>query len=112
MEKKDYFERILIKLQRQYGKDELVASLLKQIGEKDEKIGKLNAEIDHLHDRIKSEMGQKEANIQAKTEARKEELYRMQNKENQILRYKIEELSKIKNDLLIRNYALLKQLNS
>ena len=44
----DYIDRILIKLKRKYGKDELVATLIKQIKEDQIKIGQLSSEIDYL----------------------------------------------------------------
>lgn len=46
--KTDYVDRVLIKLQRSYGKDELVAHLNKVIKEQSVEIGKLKSEIQYL----------------------------------------------------------------
>ena len=47
-EKKDFFVRQVENLNRQYGKDELVASLNKQISDQSVEIGQLKSEVDHL----------------------------------------------------------------
>lgn len=58
----DFYEDVLVKLHRKYGKDELVLALKKQISEKDIEIGILKSEKDELiyqHQREKNEICQK-----------------------------------------------------
>ena len=45
MNKPDYIDRTILRLRREYGKDELVAALNKMISERDVEIGKLKAEM-------------------------------------------------------------------
>lgn len=112
MAKEDYIERTMIKLQRQYSKDELVAALLKQISEKDIEIGKLCAEVDYLQNELRSNKEQKEINKLARVEARKEELYRMKIEENQKQRAEIKELKMVQSDLISKNIALQTKLST
>lgn len=53
-ENTEFYDGVLIKLHRKYGKDELVSSLTKKISEKDIEIGKLKSYIDELIDTIKT----------------------------------------------------------
>lgn len=53
-ENTEFYDGVLIKLHRKYGKDELVSSLTKNISEKDVEIGKLKSYIDELIDIIKT----------------------------------------------------------
>jgi hypothetical protein len=110
MGKKDYIERTILRLKRQYSKDELVAALLKEISEKDVLIGKLSAEIDYLQHELQSNKEQKEINRLAKIEVRKEELYRMKVEDNRKQRAEIKKLRMIRNDLMAKNNALSKKL--
>lgn len=110
MEKQDYFERTLIKLKRQYSKDELVASLLKQISEKDIEIGKLKAEVDYLQNELQIDKEHKKINRLAKIEARKEELYQMKVEDNKKQRAEIKRLHLLKSDLIAKNHALEEEL--
>lgn len=50
-----HFEDVLIKLRRKYGKDELVASLIKENSEAKIELGKANSYIEELEDRLKTE---------------------------------------------------------
>jgi len=104
MAKEDYIERSLIKLKRQYSKDDLVAAFLKQISEKDIEIGKLSAEVDYLQNELQSDKEQKKINMLAKVEARKEELYRIKVENNRKQREKIKQLRMLRNDLIAKNY--------
>ncbi len=67
---------------------------------KDIEIGQLKSEIDRLQHELQLEQQQKEINKQARIEARKEELYRMQQernkkllKDNRVLRNRVSEMS-------------------
>lgn len=84
-----YTEHTLLRLKRKYGKDELVAGLLKQVSELDIESGKLKAEIDHLNaelENTKKEVSQTISEINAKKKmcidnraevlAKKDELYK------------------------------------
>lgn len=108
MSKKDYIERTLIKLKREYGKDELVSTLLKQISEKDIELGKLRSEIDYLQNELEIDKEQKEINRTARVEARKDELYRMKIEHIKSQRLKIKKLRSLNSDLIAKNYALKK----
>lgn len=44
----EYIDNVVVKLKRQYGKDELVAHMLKEQKEKDLEIGMLKSEVDEL----------------------------------------------------------------
>ena len=105
-DKHDYFDNVLIKLKREYGKDEAVAALIKQVKEKDLEIGKLSAEIDYLNSEIESNKEQKEINMLAKVEARKDEMYQIQLQTNRKQRKKIKELIHVRNDLIATNNKL------
>ena len=49
----DYFDNVLIKLRRQYSKDEVVAALSKKISELEIENGTLKSEIEHLEFELK-----------------------------------------------------------
>lgn len=112
MAKEDYIERTLIKLKRQYSKDELVAALLKQMSEKDIELGKLSAEVDYLQNELQSDKEKKEINRLAKVEARKEELYRMKVEDYRKQRAEIKQLRSTRSDLIAKNHALQKELSA
>jgi len=105
----DFYDRTLIKLKRQYAKDEVVAALIKKLSDAETEIGKLNAEIDYLQNELQSDKEQKEINRLAKVEARKEELYRMKVKETRKQREKIKQLIHMRNDLIGKYSALEKK---
>lgn len=110
MSNKDtYIERALIKLKRQYGKDELVATLLKQISDQEVELGKLKAEIEFLQDELQNDKQSQELNRSAKIEARKEELYRLKVEDNLRLRKEIKKLRMVRNDLISENLVLKRQ---
>ena len=107
----DFIDKTLIRLKREYGKDELVASLLKQISEKDIEIGKLNSEIDYLQNELQSDKDKKEFNKNVAIDTRKEEMYqkiltinKKRQKDNKRLRIDIK-------DLINKNYILQQKLN-
>ena len=45
---KDFFDDVLIKLKREYSKDEILSAIIKQNSELTIEIGKLKSEIEHL----------------------------------------------------------------
>ena len=45
---KDFFDDVLIKLKREYQKDEILSAIIKQNSELNIEIGKLKSEIEHL----------------------------------------------------------------
>lgn len=48
VDKSDFFDNVLIRLKREYGKEELYLSLKALISKKDVQIGELLSDIDHL----------------------------------------------------------------
>lgn len=54
-----FIDNVLIRLKRQYSKDELVAALNKKISELEIENGKLLSEIEYLNDEIKKQIKQK-----------------------------------------------------
>jgi len=104
--KHDFYDRTLIRLKRQYEKDEVVAVLIKKLSEAETEIGKLSAEIDYLQNELQRDKEQKEINRLAKVEARKEELYRIKVEDNRKQRTEIKKLTHIRNDLIGKCSAL------
>ena len=96
----DYIDRTLIKLKRKYGKDELVASLIKQIKEDQIKIGQLSSEIDYLKNELESKKYQTEINKTARIEARKDELFAIKIKECKDLRERFKKIKAQRDELL------------
>jgi SMC interacting uncharacterized protein involved in chromosome segregation len=113
--KHDYFDNVLIKLKREYNMDELVASLIKQISEKDVLIGQLKSEIDEL----KYELGKyqldtqeiKKLNKEARIGFRKDELVKGIKLENEKLLRMVRELRRVRDNLISKNVALTNKLN-
>jgi len=103
----DYIERTILQLRREYGKDELVAALIKQVSEREIEIGKLKAEIDEANDKVEKTRARiilerkKKVDVAAETEIKKDELY---------VRLEKKYLAKIEenNALRKRNIELLK----
>jgi len=107
MAKKENFEdRTLIRLRREYSKDETVAALSKKLTEKDMKIGALSSEVDHLKNELELQINQKEINKQARKEVRKEEMYKQALEANKKLREQRKELRRVRNELLAENNIL------
>lgn len=99
--KENYIDRTLVRLRRQYSKDEVVAGLNSKLKEKDIEIGKLLSEIDYLNNKLKN--GAKEINRLAKIEARKEELYQLKDSHVKCLRKEIKKLKTVIRDLVVKN---------
>jgi hypothetical protein len=66
-----FIDRAVIRLYREYSKDELVATLSKNLKEKDIEIGKLKSAIDEL-EYIKSELSQEVQRLSHITKAKKQ----------------------------------------
>jgi hypothetical protein len=105
MEDKNYFDRCLIKLKRDYGKDEFVAHLLKLLKERDIEIGKLNSEIDYLTYELKSKKYNIEINQKAMVEIKKDELYSKKENECNKLKKEIKQLKQVRDSLLMEKHS-------
>lgn len=97
-----YIEDTLIRLKREYGKDELVQTLERQIKNKDLEIGKLNSEILHLEEEIRTIKLNGEINKESLIKARREELYKNLLTINKNLVKKNRDLKKMNADLIYR----------
>lgn len=77
----DYYDRTLLRLRREYGKDETVAALSKKLSETELENGKLQAEILHLQNLINQLQNMPEieklAKIEAKRAIKREEMYKI-----------------------------------
>lgn len=87
----DYIERTLLKLRREYSKDEVLSGFVKELCQKDVEIGKLKSEIEYLANELQYEKEKNKINEnayskfqniqnttinqQAQLELRKNELY-------------------------------------
>lgn len=81
----DYIDKVLIKLKRDYSRDELVSALYKKITELEIEKGKLSAEISHLEHEAKYNVSSKIIIRYAKVELSKEKIYINQLNENKKL---------------------------
>lgn len=112
-DKPDYIERTILQLRREYGKDELVAALIKQVSEREIEIGKLKAEIDEANDKVEKIRSRliserkKKIDVSAEKEIKKDELYvKLEKKylakieENNALRKRNVELFKTNKDII------------
>jgi hypothetical protein len=119
----DYIERTILQLRREYGKDELVAALIKQVSEREIEIGKLKAEIDEANDKVEKIRAKiilerkKKVDVAAEKEIKKEELYvRLEKKylakieENNALRKRNIELLKTNKDIICSYNTLDRKL--
>ena len=102
----DYIDRTLIKLKRKYGKDELVATLIKQIKEDNIKIGQLSSEIDYLRNELEVKKYNLEINKVARIEIRKDELFALKVKECKDLRERLKKLKAQRDELLQKSFKV------
>ena len=100
----DYIDRTLIKLKRKYGKDELVATLIKQIKEDNIKIGQLSSEIDYLRNELEAKKYNLEINKIARIEIKKDELFALKVKECKDLRERLKKLKTQRDELLQKSF--------
>lgn len=107
----EYIDRVVLKLRREYGKDELVAFLNKQMKEKDFELGVLKSEVDHLESVINGDSDKLEAIRKAKDEAMKDELYSFQKEENKRLKKEVKSLKKLRDELFSKNVHLKNKLS-
>lgn len=116
--KLDFIDRTLIRLKREYGKDELVATLNRQIAEKDVEIGQLKAEVDHLQFQLRKPVIIAEPdpvadiNSQARIECRKDELYKGVLRQNKELRNRMKKLNNDYDNLMAKYCASTKKEES
>ena len=116
--KPDFIDRTLIRLKREYGKDELVATLNRQIAEKDVEIGQLKAEVDHLQFQLGKPVviadsdSVEEINSQARIECRKDELYKGVLRQNKELRNRLKKLNNDYDNLMAKYCAVTKKEES
>ena len=106
----DFIDRTLIRLRREYGKDEVVSALSKQLSEKDIEIGQLKSEIEHLNHLLNQKEADREANREARKEARKELLYKQQANKIKALENKNKSLMRTRDDLIARANGYENQL--
>jgi Asp-tRNA(Asn)/Glu-tRNA(Gln) amidotransferase B subunit len=119
----DYIERTILQLRREYGKDELVAALIKQVSEREIEIGKLKAEIDEANDKVEKIRARliserkKKVDVSAEREIKKDELYTKLEKkyltkieENNALRKRNVELLKTNKDIICSYNTLDRKL--
>ena len=102
----DFYDRTLIRLKRQYSKDEVVAALIKKLSETEITVGILKDEIDYLKSELQSDKEQKEIVRAGKVEARKDELYKMKLEECKKQRAEIKQLRHQRNDLIAKCFSL------
>ncbi len=100
MSETGYIDRALIRLRRQYGKDEVVAALGKQVSDRDIENGKLNSELGEL--KYKFNESQKQTNRDAKVEFRKSELCGIKNKKIKAQAEEIKKLRQLRDKLMIQ----------
>jgi uncharacterized small protein (DUF1192 family) len=102
----DFYDRTLIRLRRQYSKDEVVAALIKKLSETEINVGILKDEIDYLKSELQSDKEQKEIIRATKIEARKDELYKIQLERCRKQREEIKKLTAQRNDLIAKCFSL------
>lgn len=105
-------ENVLVHLRRHYGKDEMVAYVIKRIRELKIELGQANSEIDHLNEElnktIKNKNLNQETDKEARKEAKKEEIFKQNREEILNLRAKNKRLSKDNSDLIVKLLTLEK----
>jgi hypothetical protein len=99
-DKPEYIDRALVKLHREYGRDELVATLRKQLSEANIENGKLRSEVDRLEDELSKVVDLKEAHRQAKIEAKQTEFYKAWSAQNAKQLDEIRKLRRLRDDLM------------
>ncbi len=107
----DFFDKTLIRLRREYGKDELVAALNKKLSEAEIEIGQLKAEIDFLQNELVLTKEERKITKRARVEIKKEELYKEIVKKNQTLEKKIRSLKQTRDVLVSKCFLLEKNCN-
>jgi hypothetical protein len=99
-------ENVLIHLRKNYGKDEMVAYVVRRMRELKVGLGMANSEIDHLNEQLKKVAWGKRLNDELSKEARKEikkeEIYDHYRQEIISLREKVKKLSDDNRNLIQR----------
>jgi hypothetical protein len=107
----DFYERTLIRLKRQYSKDEVVAALMKKLSEAEIEVGKLKSEIDYLQEELKADVERREINRSARVDVRKEELFKVEVERGKKQRDEIKKLRKVRDSLMGKYAELEKKFN-
>ncbi len=107
-EKQNYIDRTILRLRRQYDKDELVSALNKQIKEKDMEIGMLKSEIDELKHELN--VDHNEAYKIAQIEIKKNNIFNAQKEQNKKLKAEVKRLRKTNKELIVKVIKLNKEL--
>ena len=102
MSEKDFIERQLIKLNRKYGKDELVQTLKSKLSEKEIQIGILKDEIQYYKEELEKLKRFKHLDEQTLKETKKEHLYNQQKQVNKALQKKLSLAKATQKELAIR----------
>lgn len=99
-----YIERALIKLKREYGREELFSTLINQVREKDFRIGELTSEVDELKHEVGSAKTkcERKLNDKARKEVRKEELYQQLSEQRARLSQRVKNLKNQINTLIAK----------
>jgi len=95
----DYTDNVLIKLKRQYSKDETVAALSKKLEISEIQNKKLSSEIQHLEFKLKENIDKHQENKLARIEARKNKLFQNSLSQNKKLNKQVSELRKLRGEL-------------
>lgn len=106
----DYIDRTLLRLRREYSKDEVVGALSKQLSERDVEIGQLKSEIEHLNYLLNQNENEREINREARKEIRKELLYKQQSLKIQTLENKLQAVYRVRDELIERSNSYENQL--
>jgi len=103
-------DRVTLQLRRQYSKDELVAALVKLLGEKDRMIGELESEVAHLTYELEKELPKKEIEKQSKILARADGRYVAKREQCHYLEKEIQKLKVTRDNAIARAFTLEKKL--
>ena len=100
----DYIDKTILRLRREYSKDEIVSALNKQISERDVTIGILKDTIDELRERIQDihKGFDKEALIEGRMKRLENQLIKQEKDKNKSLKAQIKLLKKEKDQLLTK----------
>lgn len=106
----DFYDRVLIRLRRDYSKDEAMAAFLKKLDERDREVGELKSEIAHLEHQLKQV--DIEVRKLARVDARKDELYKTQIELIDKQKKDIKELKRQRDALIAKCYSFENQSNN
>lgn len=102
----DYVERALIRLRRQYEKDEVLGAIIKQVRERELEIGQLKSEIDFLQHALTTSENLTEVKKRALVELKKNREVKKMKKQLDQLQKQVDELKKNEKAWLEKNLKL------